>query len=37
MLLMIPKTLRRILLGAGLFVMAQSMAIGAQAPERLRQ
>jgi len=36
MMLMIPKALRRILLGAGLLVMAQSMAIGAQASEKAK-
>lgn len=36
MMLMIPKALRRILLGAGLLVMAQSMAIGAQAAEKAK-
>ena len=33
---MIPKGLRRILLGAGLLVMNQSMAIGAQASEKAK-
>jgi hypothetical protein len=36
MMLMIPEALRRILLGAGLLVMAQSMAIGAQASEKAK-
>jgi hypothetical protein len=36
MMRMIPKALRRILMGAGLLVMAQSMAIGAQAPEKAK-
>jgi len=36
MIFMIPKALRRILLGAGLLVMAQSMTIGAQAPEKAK-
>jgi hypothetical protein len=36
MMVMIPKVLRRILLGAGLLVMAQSMAIGAQAAEKAK-
>ena len=33
---MIPEALRRILMGAGLLVMAQSMAIGAQASEKAK-
>jgi hypothetical protein len=37
MMLMIPKALMRILMGAGLLVMAQSMAIGAQAPEKAKE
>ena len=36
MMLMIPEVLRRILLGAGLLVMAQSMAIGAQVSEKAK-
>jgi len=37
MILMIPKTLTRILLGAGLLATAQSMAIGAEAaPEKAK-
>ena len=36
MMLMIPEALRRFLLGAGLLVMAQSMAIGAQASEKAK-
>ncbi len=36
MMVMIPKVLRRILLVAGLLVMAQTMAIGAQAAEKAK-
>ena len=36
MMLMIPKALKRFLLGAGLLVMAQSMAIGAEASEKAK-
>jgi len=36
MMFMIAKALRRTLLGAGLLVMAQSVAIGAPAPEKAK-